>query len=147
MANTMAKKTNFSNQSLTKWKLLSEEEYDNIVAQIEEIITSQEELTDREHTLLKMLLALVEFYEKVKTEKLHQEWFQGKPEMAPEEVLRTLMKLKGVKQKDLLPFFGGHSGNVSYVVNGKRNISKEQAQQLGDFFQVSPSLFILGWKS
>ena len=36
----------------------------------------------------------------------------------------------------------GSSGVVSEVVNGKRAISKAQAKALGDYFKVSPSLFI-----
>lgn len=36
----------------------------------------------------------------------------------------------------------GSSGVVSEVVNGKRSVSKVQAKALGDYFQVSPSLFI-----
>jgi hypothetical protein len=33
-------------------------------------------------------------------------------------------------------------GRVSEVVNGKRAISKAQAKALGEFFKVSPELFI-----
>jgi HTH-type transcriptional regulator / antitoxin HigA len=36
----------------------------------------------------------------------------------------------------------GSSGVVSEVINGKRSISKAQAKALGEYFKVSPSLFI-----
>jgi HTH-type transcriptional regulator / antitoxin HigA len=36
----------------------------------------------------------------------------------------------------------GSKGVVSEVVNGKRSISKAQAKALGEFFNVSPLLFI-----
>ena len=36
----------------------------------------------------------------------------------------------------------GSKGRVSEVVNGKREISKEQARKLADFFHVSADLFI-----
>jgi HTH-type transcriptional regulator/antitoxin HigA len=36
----------------------------------------------------------------------------------------------------------GSSGVVSEVVNGKRMISKTQAKALGQYFNLSPSLFI-----
>jgi antitoxin component HigA of HigAB toxin-antitoxin module len=38
--------------------------------------------------------------------------------------------------------YSGSSGVVSEVVNGKRAISKAQAKALGDYFKISPSLFI-----
>jgi HTH-type transcriptional regulator / antitoxin HigA len=41
----------------------------------------------------------------------------------------------------LLRLFGAR-GRVSEVVNGKRAISKAQAKALGEFFKVSPELFI-----
>lgn len=42
---------------------------------------------------------------------------------------------------DLVPVFGSR-GRVSEVINGKRAISKAQARALGEFFKVSPDLFI-----
>jgi HTH-type transcriptional regulator / antitoxin HigA len=36
----------------------------------------------------------------------------------------------------------GSSGVVSEIVNGKRSISKAQAQVLSDMFKVSPRWFI-----
>jgi HTH-type transcriptional regulator / antitoxin HigA len=46
-----------------------------------------------------------------------------------------------LKQKDLVPLFGSQ-GIASEVLNGKRSISKSQAKALGDFFHVSPALFL-----
>jgi HTH-type transcriptional regulator/antitoxin HigA len=46
-----------------------------------------------------------------------------------------------LRQAYLAPIFGS-SGRVSEVVNGKRGISKAQAKALGEFFKVSPELFI-----
>jgi HTH-type transcriptional regulator / antitoxin HigA len=36
----------------------------------------------------------------------------------------------------------GSSGRVSEAVNGRRAIIKAQAKALGEFFKVSPDLFI-----
>ncbi|MFP4411849.1 helix-turn-helix domain-containing protein, partial [Coleofasciculus sp.] len=47
----------------------------------------------------------------------------------------------GTRQADLVGVIGS-SGVVSEVVNGKRFISKAQAKALGDYFQISPALFI-----
>lgn len=59
----------------------------------------------------------------------------------PYEILQHLMESSGTKQADLVGIIGS-SGVVSEVVNGKRNISKSQAKALGEYFKVSPSLFI-----
>ena len=63
------------------------------------------------------------------------------PDSPPNQVLKTLMEDRGLKQKDLLPIFGS-SGTVSEVVNGKRSISKAQAKKLSEFFHVSAEVFI-----
>jgi HTH-type transcriptional regulator / antitoxin HigA len=46
-----------------------------------------------------------------------------------------------LRQADHVPIFGSR-GRVSEVVNGKRAIGKAQAKALGEFFKVSPELFI-----
>jgi HTH-type transcriptional regulator / antitoxin HigA len=51
------------------------------------------------------------------------------------------MAANRLKQSDLPPVFGSKS-RVSEVVNGKRDISKEQAKKLASFFHVSADLFI-----
>jgi len=57
------------------------------------------------------------------------------------EILNELMLVRELKQKDLLEIFGS-KGITSEVINGKRGISKSQAKALGDFFHVSPALFL-----
>jgi HTH-type transcriptional regulator/antitoxin HigA len=51
------------------------------------------------------------------------------------------MEQNDLRQADLMKIFGSR-GRVSEVVNGKRAISKFQAKSLGEFFKVSPELFI-----
>ena len=79
-----------------------------------------------------LLSVLVERYED-KTEDF--------PELSPDRVLRFLMEQNDLRQTDLVKIFGAR-GRVSEVVNGKRAISKAQAKQLGEFFKVSPEIFI-----
>ncbi|MEO6861558.1 MAG: hypothetical protein ABI180_08480 [Microcoleus sp.] len=55
--------------------------------------------------------------------------------------MQHIMEASGTRQADLVGIIGS-SGVVSEVVNGKRAISKAQAKALGDYFKVSPSLFI-----
>ena len=77
-------------------------------------------------------LTLIEAYE---TENYPME------ESAPYEILQHLMEASGTRQADLVGVIGS-SGVVSEVVNGKRSISKTQAKALGEYFKVSPGLFI-----
>jgi len=51
------------------------------------------------------------------------------------------MEQNDLRQADLVAIFGSR-GRVSEVVNGKRAISKTQVKALGEFFKVSPELFI-----
>jgi HTH-type transcriptional regulator / antitoxin HigA len=56
--------------------------------------------------------------------------------------LQHLMAGKGMKQSELIGILSMSSGLISSIVNGKRQISKEQAKKLGEYFKVSPGLFI-----
>ena len=89
-------------------------------------------LSPEEERLLDLLSTLVERYED------ETEIFPPSP---PHRTLQFLMEQNDLRQVDLIKFFGT-SGRVSEVVNGKRAISKAQAKALGDFFKVSPELFI-----
>ena len=51
------------------------------------------------------------------------------------------MEDRGLRQRDLVPAFGSSSG-VSDVLSGKREISKQQARKLAEFFSVPAGLFI-----
>ena len=109
----------------------SEEEYDRLLA-VAERLTFAKNSTPEEGVLYKLLVTLIEVYE---TEKYPSD----KPE--PHEILQHIMESSGTRQADLVGIIGS-SGVVSEVVNGKRAISKAQAKALGDYFKISPSLFI-----
>ena len=89
-------------------------------------------LTPEETTLMELLVQLIERFE----EKAYPI-----PDAPGYRVLRTLMENRGVNQADLLPIFGSR-GIASKVYNGKLAISKAQAKKLGEFFGVSPAVFI-----
>jgi HTH-type transcriptional regulator / antitoxin HigA len=59
----------------------------------------------------------------------------------PFQTPQFLMEQNDLRQADWVSIFGSR-GRVSEVVNGKRAISKAQAKALGEFFKVSPELFI-----
>lgn len=62
------------------------------------------------------------------------------PNASPLEVLRFLMEQQSFEQKDLTAFFGTPS-IVSELMNGKRELNKEQIRRLSRHFHVSPELF------
>lgn len=111
----------------------SEEEYEIMLANIDELISKGENnLSPEEERLLETLAILVEAYE---------DEHYPMPELPPNEILNFLMQENDLKQTDLLHIFGS-SGITSEVVNGKRSISKAQAKKLAEFFKVSVELFI-----
>ena len=63
------------------------------------------------------------------------------PDSPPHRVLQFLLEQNELRQSDLLPILGSR-GHVSDIVNGKRAISRTNARALGEFFHVSPELFI-----
>lgn len=58
----------------------------------------------------------------------------------PREALRFLIESKGLKQEDLSDIVA--QGNLSNILAGRRKISARLAGKLGEFFGVSPALFI-----
>ena len=109
----------------------TQEEYDRLLA-VAERLTFAKNLTPEERALYKLLVTLIEVYE---TENYPMD------KSEPHEILQHIMESSGTRQADLVGIIGS-SGVVSEVVNGKRAISKAQAKALGDYFKISPSLFI-----
>ena len=109
----------------------TEEEYDRLLA-VAERLTFAKNCTPEEGVLYNLLVTLIEVYET-------ENYPIDKPD--PHEILQHIMESSGTRQADLVGIIGS-SGVVSEVVNGKRAISKAQAKSLGDYFKISPSLFI-----
>ena len=110
----------------------TEDENEFFLTVIERLIDFGEDLTPEQGRLLDLLVALVEDFE-----EQHYQLKQAKPH----EILGELMKERNLKQKDLIGIFKS-KGIASEVINGKRSISKAQAKELGQFFNVSPAVFI-----
>jgi HTH-type transcriptional regulator / antitoxin HigA len=114
----------------------TEAENERYLAIVESLMYKGKNRTIEETTLLRLLVALIkEFEDKYYSFK---EWQQT----TPHEFLQHLMDSKGIQQVDLVGVLSPSSGLISSIVNGKRQISKEQAKKLGEYFKVSPSLFI-----
>jgi HTH-type transcriptional regulator/antitoxin HigA len=111
----------------------TEEEYDRMVAAVEELIDKGEDnLSPEESALLETMAILIQACD---------EHHDPLPEVPPNEMLAYLMETSGRTAKDLLPILGTR-GRVSEILHGKRSISKQQAKKLAAFFRVSADLFI-----
>jgi HTH-type transcriptional regulator/antitoxin HigA len=114
-------------------RIQTEEENERILAEIERLMDKGEgQLTPEEDALFDLMVFLVEDFESRA---------YPIPSAPPHEVLQFLMEQRDLKQTDLVPVLGS-KGYVSDIVNGKRGISKEHARALGEFFHVSPEVFI-----
>ena len=60
----------------------------------------------------------------------------------PNEVLRYLIELRGLKQGDLAEVVP--QSNLSAILAGKRKISATLAGKLAKFFNISPAVFVPG---
>jgi len=108
----------------------SDRENDRLIAEMERIDTLPHP-TPEQRALSGLISLLVEEYER--------RYDLGHPD--PLEALKHLMDDRGIRQRDLVPVFGS-SGVTSDVLNGKREISKQHARRLAEFFAVPASLFI-----
>ncbi|WP_341529730.1 transcriptional regulator [Nostoc sp. UHCC 0302] len=111
--------------------ITTEEEYDRTLETVEKLMACKAR-TPEQTAILQLLVALVEEFE--------NKHYPIEP-APPHAIVKHLMEAKGIKQSDLVGIIGS-KGVVSEVLNEKRSISKEQAKALGEFFNVSPALFI-----
>ncbi len=111
----------------------TEDEFQRTDSEVGRLLTKGiNNLSAEERSLLALLTKLIEDYE---------DRTFSVPEGDPCETLKFLLEQNDLRQTDLVHIFGSR-GRVSEVVNGKRKISKTQARTLGEFFKVSPDLFI-----
>ena len=111
--------------------ITTEEEYDRALETVEKFMACKER-TPEQSAILQLLVTLIEEFE--------TKHYPIEPS-SPHAILEHLMDARGIKQSDLVGVIGS-KGVVSEVVNRKRAISKAQAKALGEFFNVSPALFI-----
>lgn len=108
-------------------------------AENEQVLTVIEELmhkanrTLEEDELYQLLILLVE--------KFEQEYYLTGQTANPQSILLFLIEQKAIKKSDLVGVIGSE-GVVSEIVSGKRILSKNQAEALAEFFDVSAELFI-----
>ncbi len=106
--------------------------YDDMVALMNSLLDATGD--DEDHPLAGLLALvgdLVSAYE--------QRQFPIQPQ-EPCESLRFLMEARSLRQEDLAPVLP--QSNLSAILAGKRKISASLAGKLGQFFGVSPALFV-----
>ena len=111
----------------------TEEQYDQALS-ITESLFFKRNRTKEEEQILDVWTFLIEMYE--------QKTFAPSSESTPFSILKTLMESRELNQADLVRQGVGSSGVVSEMINGKREISKQQAKKLAEIFKVSSELFI-----
>ncbi|MGH8002245.1 MAG: helix-turn-helix domain-containing protein [Brasilonema sp.] len=109
----------------------SEEENEKFLAIVEELL-SRCNLTPEEDAVLELLVRLIEDFE-----DQHYEINAS----TPHSRLLHLIEARSLEKADLVKILGSRDVTAE-VVNGQLEISKEQAEALGEFFQVNPSLFL-----
>jgi HTH-type transcriptional regulator/antitoxin HigA len=114
-----------------KPEVVHDEAQNQIYIQRLEQLTSKTMVSPAEEKLIQLLMVLVEEYE-----NKHYPVSAA----APLDVLRHLMEVHELRQKDLVDVFGAES-TVSDVLKGKRDITKDQVRRLSKRFHVSPSVF------
>ena len=110
--------------------VVSEADYREAMAIIDGLL-ARPRLSQKEDEYLAALSLLVEIYER--------EHFEIQ-DIHGVEMLRALMEIHDLKQKDLVSALGTRS-IVSEVLAGKRDLSKQAIFNLALLFQVSPALF------
>lgn len=118
--------------SIAKPRIITTEvENQQVLSQVEKLMAIADR-TPEQDELLDLLVVLVK--------KFEDEYYPI-DDASPHDILLHLMEENNLKQADLVGVLGSR-GVVSEVVNGKRQISKNQAKALSDFFHVDVGLFI-----
>lgn len=135
MSNAVSKK---KNNTLSVEKLpsaiSSDEEHTRVMRTVSDLMSRQLTLNHKEGKLLRTLAKLVANYEEMC-------FAADREPVSPLDMLKFNMENHNHTAKDLWKVVGD-KGTVSKILSGKRAISKTQAKRLGEFYHLSPALFI-----
>ena len=109
----------------------SQAAYEQALAQLEELMVPRP--TAARSLLIEVLATLIEKYES-------REY--PTPEFAPAEMLVKLLATKGVKSAEVARETGIPTATLSNVLARRRGISKQNAFKLGEYFGLSPIVFL-----
>ncbi len=123
-------------QLLTKYApqpIRSQRTYEQALATLEKLMVPRPNAA--RSLLIEVLATLIEKYES-------REY--PTPEVAPAEMLAKLLATKGVKAADVAKTTGIPTATLSNVLARRRGISKQNAFKLGEYFGLSPIVFLSG---
>ena len=110
---------------------MTEKDYEFALQEIETFMHNENK-TPEEGEYFELLITLIEKYE---DEKYPIQTSSGL------DVLKSLMQENNLKQKDLQNIIGS-KGVLSEIINGKREISKTNAEKLGEHFGLNYKVFL-----
>ena len=109
----------------------SQESYERALAQLEKLMVPRPDAA--RSLLIEVLATLIEKYEASE---------YPTPEVAPADMLARLLKTKGVKPAEVAKQTGIPTATLSNVLARRRGISKQNAFKLGEYFGLSPIVFL-----
>ena len=113
--------------------IATDQERDRAVAIVESLMEKGERnMTPEEDALLSLVTNLIRDYEAGA--------YPPRGRSKPHQMVAFLLEQRGLSSKNLWPVIGS-KGRVSEILSGKRDISKEQAKTLAEFFHVQADLF------
>ena len=113
-------------------RIIKNEDENEKFLEIVESLLSRINLTPEEDTLIELLVKLIEDFE-----ENHYQLNASNPHSR----LLHLMDARSLEPADLVEIVGTIE-LVTEIVNGQLEITKKQAEALGKFFHVNPSLFL-----
>jgi HTH-type transcriptional regulator/antitoxin HigA len=123
-------------QLLTKYAprpIRSQQAYEQALATLEKLMVPRPNAA--RSLLIEVLATLIEKYESRE---------HPTPKVAPAEMLSKLLATKGVKPADVAKATGIPTATFSNVLARRRGISKQNAFKLGEYFGLSPIVFLGG---
>ena len=106
----------------------TEAEYERALAVVEPMMTREDNLSPEEAKLFDLLVKLIQDYE--------EKHYPIEP-VASHEVIQHLLEARSLQPQALMPLLGAED-EVAGILSGTRSLSGMQAQQLADFFHVTP---------
>lgn len=110
----------------------SEVEYQSALADLDDLLEEDPRPGTAEADRLEVLAVLIEDYES-------ETWPESLP--SPVEAIRFRMEQEGLRQRDLIPYFGSAS-RVSEVLSGKRGLSISMIRALAEGLQIPARVLI-----
>ena len=116
------------------------EEHDRMLALAESLMEKGDALGEEEQQLLALVVLLIEAYEIHFANNDDEDEDETEPPPPPHVALERLMFSHGLAVDDVAHVFG-NPHMAREVLEGKRDISRRQAKELGKFFRVPARLF------